>query len=145
MNEKQEINILDIIKAYQKKDFEYLRTIGELTCNNEILHVNDDINVFYQFKEKDLKSIFKYDDFEIDNKVGRINNIYNTTFSLDVVEFEFCDDEIDGTAIKFLAQNEKYENIACEFVITDSLAITCDGEISMDYITEHGNEVFGAK
>ena len=80
MNEKQEINILDIIKAYQKQDFEYLRTIGEFTCNNDILYVNDDINVFYQFKEKDLKKIFQYNDFEIDNKIGRINNICNMSF-----------------------------------------------------------------
>ena len=141
MNEKQEINILDIIKAYQKQDFEYLRTIGEFTCNNDILYVNDDINVFYQFKEKDLKKIFKYDDFEIDNKVGRINNIYNMSFLSKSVEFEFGDDKIDGTTIKFLATNEKDENIPCEYVITEGFAITYDGEISMDYITEHGNEV----
>ena len=141
MNEKQEINILDIIKAYQKQDFEYLRTIGEFTCNNEILYVNDDINVFYQFKEKDLKKIFQYNDFEIDNKVGRINNIYNMSFLSKSVEFEFGDDKIDGTTIKFLATNEKYEDIPCEYVITDGFAITYDGEISMDYITEHGNEV----
>ena len=141
MNEKQEINILDIIKAYQKQDFEYLRTIGEFTCNNDILYVNDDINVFYQFKEKDLKKIFKYDDFEIDNKVGRINNIYNMSFLSKSVEFEFGDDKIDGTTIKFLATNEKDENIPCEFVITEGFAITYDGDISMDYITEHGNDV----
>ena len=141
MNEKQEINILDIIKAYQKQDFEYLRTIGEFTCNNEILYVNDDINVFYQFKEKDLKKIFQFNDFEIDNKVGRINNIYNMSFLSKSVEFEFGDDKIDGTTIKFLATNEKYKNIPCEFVITEGFAITYDGEISMDYITEHGNEV----
>lgn len=141
MNEKQEINILDIIKAYQNKDFEYLRTIGEFTCNNEILYVNDDINVFYQFKEKDLKKIFKYNGFEIDNKVGRINNIYNMSFLSKSVEFEFGDDKIDSTTIKFLATNEKDENIPCEYVITEGLAITYDGEISMDYITEHGNEV----
>lgn len=142
MNEKQEINILDIIKAYQKKDFEYLRTIGELTCDNDILYVNDDINVFYQFKEKDLKKIFQYNYFEIDNKVGRINNIYNMSFLSKSVEFEFGDDEIDGTTIKFLATNEKYEDIHCEFVITEGFAITYDGDISMDYITERGNEVF---
>ena len=141
MNEKQDINILDIIKAYQNKDFEYLRTIGEFTCNNEILYVNDDINVFYQFKEKDLKKIFQYDDFEIDKKVGRINNIYNMSFLSKSVEFEFGDDKIDGTTIKFLATNEKDENIPCEFVITEGFAITYDGDISMDYITEHGNEV----
>ena len=142
MNEKQDINILDIIKAYQKQDFEYLRTIGEFTCNNEILYVNDDINVFYQFKEKDLKKIFQFDDFEIDNKVGRINNIYNMSFLSKSVEFEFGDDKIDGTTIKFLATNEKDENIPCEFVITEGFAMTYDGDISMDYITEHGNEVF---
>ena len=142
MNEKQEINILDIIKAYQKKDFEYLRTIGELTCDNDILYVNDDINVFYQFKEKDLKKIFQYNYFEIDNKVGRINNIYNMSFLSKSVEFEFGDDKIDGTTIKFLATNEKDENIPCEFVITEGFAITYDGDISMDYITERGNEVF---
>ena len=141
MNEKQEINILDIIKAYQKQDFEYLRTIGEFTCNNDILYVNDDINVFYQFKEKDLKKIFQYNDFEIDNKIGRINNIYNMSFLSKSVEFEFGDDKIDGTTIKFLATNEKDENIPCEYVITEGFAITYDGEISMDYITEHGNEV----
>ena len=141
MNEKQEINILDIIKVYQNKDFEYLRTIGELTCKNDILYVNDDINVFYQFKEKDLKKIFQFDDFEIDNKVGRINNIYNMSFLSKSVEFEFGDDKIDGTTIKFLATNEKDENIPCEYVITEGFAITYDGEISMDYITEHGNEV----
>ena len=141
MNEKQDINILDIIKAYKNKDFEYLRTIGELTCDNKILYVNDDINVFYQFKEKDLKKIFQYNDFGIDNEVGRINNIYNMSFLSKSVEFEFGDDKIDGTTIKFLATNEKYKNIPCEFVITEGFAITYDGEISMDYITERGNEV----
>lgn len=141
MNEKQDINILDIIKAHQNKDFEYLRTIGEFTCDNKIFYVNDDINVFYQFKEKDLKKIFQFNDFEIDNKVGRINNIRNMSFLSKSVEFEFGDDKIDGTTIKFLATNEKCENIPCEYVITEGLAITYDGEISMDYITEHGNEV----
>ena len=97
--------------------------------------------MFYQFKEKDLKKIFQYDDFGIDNEVGRINNIYNMSFLSKSVEFEFGDDKIDGTTIKFLATNEKYKNIPCEFVITEGFAITYDGEISMDYITERGNEV----
>jgi len=93
MNEKQDINILDIIKAYQKKDFEYLRTIGKLTCNDKILYVNDDINVFYELNEEDLNATVDEEGFELSDasnkKPHTINDIYYIEFNKNYIYFEF--------------------------------------------------------
>ena len=156
MNEKQEINILDIIKAYKDKDFEYLNTIGEFDSEMPSLDVKDDINVYYQFPEHIIKNILKEGDYVIKGGFTRINNITDIYFPEDKIAptisemlygdndilFYFDDKKIkENGSIEFYGLNYSYNeepvhDIFCQFFFDDYFKIDDRGNIADGFLED---------
>jgi len=143
---KREVDILDIIKARKEKNNVFLDKLGgciydENGLLEQIIIFDEKINVFYKFSKDDLTS----HDIEIKNQVERLNDIFVIDFKKDCVCFEYEDDNAKDTQIflKTYSSVREYEDTCkiYKYRLVDSFVINYNGNMSLDFIVEVGEEI----